>query len=441
MVELVVEQVEKISSQINQIDKSIINSLFPQSRDRIQFPREGAIDLLIGMRYAAFQPVRVEAKGHLLTMENRFGMLVAGWHESFNGQLSIDPSVLHMRSGVVMHATGSVERFFEIEGLGISCKPECGGCKCGKCHLGGKNMTLSDEKEYHVMKSYISFNPETGRFISKHPWKENRDCLVYNESMAFAVMKSTEKQLKKKGDHYISSYSAEIQGMLDRKAARRVTEEELRNYEGQKYFLTHLAVEKPDSKSTPLRIVFNSSARFKGYSLNDCSMKGPSLLNSLYGILLRFCAETYAFVGDLSKMYHSIDIPVDDQMMHLFLWRDCNENIKPDVFAMTVLNMGNKPSSAIAQMCLKEAAAHSALHYPKSSEIITNNSYMDDILGSVPTSEERDLRTSEMTKILEEKGFFIKEWVVNDSSDTTLDTPYVDLCTENEDSPFIENVL
>ena len=310
IIELVVQQVEKISSQINLIDRSVIDSLFPKLKDCIQIPCEGAIDLLIGMRYAAFQPVRVGANGHLLTMKNRFGMLVAGWHESLTGQLSIDPSVLHMRHGVVMHATGSVERFFEIEGLGISCKPECGGCKCGKCHLGGKNMTLSEEKEYHEMKCNISFNPETGRFISKHPWKENRNCLVYNESMAFAIMKSTEKQLKNKGDFHINAYSSQIKDMLDRKAARRVTEEELRNYSGQKYFLTHLGVDKPDSKSTPLRIVFNSSARFKGYSLNDCSMKGPSLLNSIYGVLLWFCTDSYAFIGDLSKMYHSIDIPV-----------------------------------------------------------------------------------------------------------------------------------
>ena len=120
---------------------------------------------------------------------------------------------------------------------------------------------------------------------------------------------------------------------------------------------------------------------------------------------------------------------------------------KPDVFAMTVLNMGNKPSSAIAQICLKQAAADSAQHYPKSSEIITNNSYMDDILGSVPTVEERELRTKEMTKILEEKGFFIKEWVVNKNIETASDdtntpnSPFVDLCIEDEASPFIETVL
>ena len=87
--------------------------------------------------------------------------------------------------------------------------------------------------------------------------------------------------------------------MIDRKAAREVTEAELQNYHGQKYFLTHLAVEKPDSKTTPFRIVFNSSARYKGYSLNDCLLKGPSLLNALFGVLQRYHLHPYAYVGDL----------------------------------------------------------------------------------------------------------------------------------------------
>ena len=162
-------------------------------------------------------------------------------------------------------------------------------------------------------------------------------------------MKSTEKQLQRKGPQFTASYSAQIVDMLDRKAAREVTEEELQSFGGQKYFLTHLAVPKPDSKSTPLRIVFNSSARYKGLSLNDCLLKGPSLLNSLFGVLQRFRLHLFAYAGDISKMFHSINIPYEDQMMHLFLWRfDPQE--KPKVFAMTVLNMGDKPSPAIAQI-------------------------------------------------------------------------------------------
>ena len=98
-----------------------------------------------------------------------------------------------------------------------------------------------------------------------------------------------------------------------------------------------------------MRVVFNSSARAKGgMSLNDCLAKGPCLLNELLGILLRFRQERFAFIGDISKMFHSIEIPLHDQMTHLFLWRDMQLNKSLETFAMTALNMGDRPASAIA---------------------------------------------------------------------------------------------
>ncbi len=291
----------------------------------------------------------------------------------------------------------------------------------------------------------MSFDVAAGRFTSSYPWNENRYHLEYNKPMAFAVMKSTEKQLQRKGKQYTDLYSSQIVDMIDRKAAREVTEAELQNYHGQKYFLTHLAIEKPDSKTTPFRIVFNSSARYKGYSLNDCLLKGPSLLNALFGVLQRYRLHPYAYVGDLSKMFHSINIPYEDQMMHLFLWR-FNPDEDPKVFAMTALNMGDRPASTIAQICLKKAAEDAVQQYPEASVAIIENSYMDDILGSSPTASERDRTTCEISHILQKKGFHIKEWLLNSNHDERDDAGVsidIDIKIVQEDNELLktENVL
>ena len=90
-----------------------------------------------------------------------------------------------------------------------------------------------------------------------------------------------------------------MQDMVDRKVARQVSTEELANYQGPKYYITHHAVMKPSSKSTPCRIVFNSSAKYCDASLNDYLAKGPSLLNSLFGILLRWRQNKIGFIGDI----------------------------------------------------------------------------------------------------------------------------------------------
>ena len=83
--------------------------------------------------------------------------------------------------------------------------------------------------------------------------------------------------------------------------------------------MSHHEVLRHESKSTPVRIVFNSSAVFQGDKLNDYWMKGPDLLNDLFGVLLRFRKNQAAMLGDISKMYHRILIPEIDQQVHRFL--------------------------------------------------------------------------------------------------------------------------
>ena len=100
-----------------------------------------------------------------------------------------------------------------------------------------------------------------------------------------------------------------------------------------------------------------------GLSLNDCLAKGPSLLNNLLGILIRFRENPFAFVGDIKKMFHSIDITQPDQMTHLFLWRNCDLQAKPSMYAMTAVNMGDRPSATIAQVALRKTAARQKVKF------------------------------------------------------------------------------
>ena len=88
--------------------------------------------------------------------------------------------------------------------------------------------------------------------------------------------------------HTLKSIKKQIEDMVDREVARKLTVKELKEYKGQIHYISHHEVLKPDSKSTPVRIVFNSSAGYIGHALNDYWAKGPHLLNDLLGILIRF---------------------------------------------------------------------------------------------------------------------------------------------------------
>ena len=415
-VEVEVEAIglERISTLIRGVNTKKASLILGIDEAEINRPVSGEIDMLIGLQYAAYHPAPVSSKGHLILYSNRFGTTIGGSHPEIQEETRIDESCSKVRGAVTMHATHVIDSFFEVESLGVTCLPKCGSCKCGRCHPGGKEMSLKDELEYNMIQDRVTFNQETGRWVAEYPWIKDPRELPDNRKVAMATLKSTERRLLSNEEHK-KIYSLQIEDMLNRKVARRVTEEELINYVGPKFYLSHHAVLKPESKSTPCRIVFNSSAKYMGLSLNECLAKGPSLLNVLLGVLLRFRHHRFGFIGDISKMYHSIDITLPDQMMHLFLWRDCEETHPPKTYAITAVNMGDRPSATIAQIALRKTAEDAVEEYPVPADIVTNNAYMDDILGSVVAREEAMKIMDEIDKILGNKGFKIKEWIHNSS--------------------------
>ena len=64
-----------------------------------------------------------------------------------------------------------------------------------------------------------------------------------------ATLRSTEKRLSKNPD-LAELYSAQIDDMDSRRAARKVPDQELAEYEEPKFYLSHFEVLNPSSKST-----------------------------------------------------------------------------------------------------------------------------------------------------------------------------------------------
>ncbi|XP_074649027.1 uncharacterized protein LOC141904340 [Tubulanus polymorphus] len=143
--------------------------------------------------------------------------------------------------------------------------------------------------------------------------------------------------------------------MVKEKFARKLTDSEVNEYTGPIHYICHREVMRPDKFSTPLIIAFNTSA-FQGHSLNDYWMKGPDLLNNLFGVIFRFREKSIALVAYISKMYNRVLIPEVDQHVHRFLWRQFDAEKEPDVYVMSVLPLGDKPAAAMAQAALRKTA-------------------------------------------------------------------------------------
>ena len=155
--------------------------------------------------------------------------------------------------------------------------------------------------------------------------------------------------------------------------AHKLSDEKIQSYDGSIHYIAHHAVLKPDCKSTPCAFVFNSSANYHKHVLNEYYPKGPDLLNNFSSLLFRSIEERFAFIGDISKMFHSIETVEADQMMHRFLWRNHDVKKELDMYDMTAVNFGDRPSAAMASIALHRTAEMSREVFPKASLTLLSN--------------------------------------------------------------------
>ena len=195
-------------------------------------------------------------------------------------------------------------------------------------------MSIKDERDYAKFQSLMYLDVkgtliDPGPYwVSNLPWSIEKGDLTNNKSAVLGVMDSTIRKLGKDQSWRII-YDQQLRDLLGNGFAREVLHDELSEWVksgGSVYYIAHQMALNPSSKSTPVRVVFNSSQKFRGQSLNSSWELGPDVLNSLHGVLLRFRENYFAAQGDVKKMYYMIRIPKAEQMMQLFCWKFSEDN-------------------------------------------------------------------------------------------------------------------
>ena len=128
--------------------------------------------------------------------------------------------------------------------------------------------------------------------------------LITNRGAVLGVMNATKRKLSK-DPVWEEVYERQLKDLIDRGVAREVTENELSEWiqeGGKTYYIAHQMALNPSSKTTPVRVVFNSSQVFHGYSLNTSWDLGPDIMSNLHGVLLRFRKDLVGGQGDISKV-------------------------------------------------------------------------------------------------------------------------------------------
>ena len=144
-----------------------------------------------------------------------------------------------------------------------------------------------------------------------------------------------------------AKYRAAIQEYVNKGYARKMTPEEATKRSRITWYLPHHPVFNVN-KPNKCRVVFDAAAKSDGTSLNDQLFQGPDLVNSLTGVLIRFCEEEIAFTADLEAMFYQVKVLPRDADALRFLWWSGSLDTPPDEYQILVPIFGAASSPCCA---------------------------------------------------------------------------------------------
>lgn len=207
----------------------------------------------------------------------------------------------------------------------------------------------------------------------------------------------------------------QIQDYVAKGYARKLKPHELNEKHPRTWYLPIFAVTNPN-KPNRIRIVWDAAAKVSGISLNDALLKGPDQFTLLPGVLQRFREKPIAVTGDIQEMFHQIKIRKQDQHSQRFLWNNSKNKEDIDVYVMQVMTFGATCSPSTAQY-IKNRNANEFKHtFPRASEAIINNHYVDDMLDCAKTEEDAIKLAREVKYIHQQAGLVMRKWASNSES-------------------------
>ena len=173
--------------------------------------------------------------------------------------------------------------------------------------------------------------------------------------------------------------------------------------QGKTWILPHTFVLYPN-KPGRIRVVLDARARYQGVCLNDLLLRGPVLLSSMVGVLLRSREFTVAITGDIEAFYHRISVTPEQRSLLRFLWRVPGSNGPLITHEMTSHVFGARDSATIASWVL-ELVATLCTQYPEVAARIKHNFYADNMCDSFETEAQAIEFIRQVTHSLASGGF------------------------------------
>ncbi|KAK3092639.1 hypothetical protein FSP39_005230 [Pinctada imbricata] len=298
-------------------------------------------------------------------------------------------------------------------------------------------LSIEDRKFLQLMDKEFT-KDSNGHWIAPLPFRTPKPNMPNNRDQALKRAQSLHKSLQtdsNKQDHLV-----EFMDKILRNGVAEVAPPLVENTEC--WYLPLFGVYHP-KKPGNIRGVFDSSAVYKGVSLNNELMSGPDLVNSLLGILLRFRKNAFAVTADIEQMFYQFFVKPEHRDYLRFFWYEKNDPNRPLIeYRMRVHVFGNKPSPAIATYGLRKTVENCEETYGSDvKDFVCRNFYVDDGLVSLSSAAEVTDLVKRSQHALRTEGSLRLHKIASNSSEVMEAFPPEDLGKELKSLDFEKDYL
>ena len=335
-----------------------------------------------------------------------------------------------MLNMVYTHISTEKKMMEKIDNIGSEVSYRC--IKCRSCNDCKKSelleiTSINEEQEQFLIEQSVRYDDENKQVVAKLPF------IVLPEHNLFPNKKIAERIFSSQMKLFTKSPEARLdvvkshQKLVDHKFVCKATDlpQELQDSleEPGSYFIPWRFVSKPDSLSTPVRMVFDASSTTPGgCSLNEALAKGQKKLSDLFHLLIKFRGNKAAFTCDVSLAYNSIALEKEDLKYQKYLWA---ENLDPaaQVVTMVVLTCiyGVRPAGNLTIEGFHVVARFVMEKYPElmqGAETLMNSAYMDDIIATFYNIEECKNVAEQLEKTLSFGSMKVKDFTFSGEAPT-----------------------
>ena len=293
---------------------------------------------------------------------------------------------------------------------------ECRDCKVCRNHKNVENISIREEVEQQLIDKSIEINIEEGYIEASLPMthKPSTKLPPSNHDTALRVYNRVVKQLNKspKDKEDIIRSEAEMQALGFVDYVSNLSEEDrvMLEKSAVKYYIPWLVMWKPNSLSTPCRMVLNGSfPTSTGNSLNDILPKGKKSLNNLVMIIIRWFTYFIAFHTDIRKMYNTIHLKKEYWTFQRYIWQDELDIKKiPIEKVIKTIIYGLCPSGNQSENALRGLTDLKKDEYPEVQRIIHEDTFMDDCISGGSSMEKTTKLAVNLEAVLKCGSFSLK---------------------------------